>query len=63
MPLRRRAMPDIGTCGPETKRTIFLYRGSIPHGITFEFDSGDFEMPEEIIAHFLDHFRGLFVPG
>ena len=56
-------MPTIETCGPEGKRTTFTYRGSIPQGITIEFDSGDFEMQAGTIGNVIEHFRGQIVPG
>lgn len=56
-------MPKIETCGPEAKRTEFTYRGNIRDGITFEFESGDFEIDAQTIAAVIDHFRGKTVRG
>ena len=51
-------MPTIETCGPEHVRTSFTYHGSAQHGITIEFETGDFPINAEIIQNVLDHFRG-----
>lgn len=56
-------MPTITTCGPEGTRTDFTYRGSIPGGITIEFESGDFEINSQVIASVLNEFRGQRVYG
>ena len=56
-------MPTIETCGPEHVRTTFTYRGSAQHGITVEFETGDFSINAEIIQNVLDHFRGQWVRG
>ena len=51
-------MPTIQTCGHETRRTEFSYRGGVEQGVVIEFDSGDFEINSLIINRVLDHFRG-----
>lgn len=56
-------MPIIETCGAEHVRTTFSYRGSVQHGITIEFENGDFSINAEIIQNVLDHFRGQRVRG
>ncbi len=56
-------MPIIETCGHESKRTSFSYRGNIEEGIIIEFESGDFEVAPEIILNVLNQFRGQRVFG
>jgi len=56
-------MPTIETCGHESKRTTFSYRGDIENGITLEFDSGEFEIDATTIQNVLNHFRGRQVFG
>ena len=56
-------MPTIETCGPEGVRTNFVYRGSAHHGITIEFETGDFQINAGIIQNVLGHFRGQRVRG
>ena len=56
-------MPTIETCGPQHVRTSFSYRGSARDGITFEFETGDFQINPQIIQNVLDHFRGQRVRG
>lgn len=56
-------MPTIETCGPETRRTEFTYRGNAQDGIILEFESGDFEIDAQTIATTIEHFRGQTVRG
>lgn len=48
---------------PKHVRTSFTYHGSVRHGITIEFKSGDFTISKEIIEKVLNHFRGRQVRG
>lgn len=56
-------MPTITTCGPTDRRTEFTYRGTIPNGITIEFQTGDFEINAQTLSAVIDHFRGQVVRG
>jgi hypothetical protein len=56
-------MPRIETCGHESKRTPFSYRGNVRDGIALEFESGDFEINSETFNSILLQFRGRTVFG
>ena len=56
-------MPRIETCGHESMRTAFVYRGNVRDGIVLEFESGDVEVSAEVLSAVLSQFRGRTVRG
>ncbi len=56
-------MPRIETCGGASRRTEFVYEGSVPEGIVLRFESGDVTIGPVTLAAVLAHFRGRTVRG
>lgn len=56
-------MPTIDTCGHESRREEFSYRGTVEDGVVLLFDSGEFTIDADIINATKEHFRGRRVRG